>query len=268
MKMAIRTDLALEATALCGDALPKAEWTDGDCRITKIEIKSDDQSRLSGKPKGIYLNIEVGNIATGAVECEKTATVLSRLLSSLLPEFSKALFVGLGNPHLTADALGPKTAEGVLATRHIERRFAESIGLSGLRSVAVMAPGVLGQTGMEAAEIVRAAIKTVEPDAVIVVDALAAADVSRLGKTVQMNNFGIAPGSGVGNRRKELSSRTLGVPTVAIGIPTVAATENEELIITSRDIDLLIKRSGELLAQAVNFSLQRDIDREILLSLV
>jgi spore protease len=268
MKMAIRTDLALEAAALCGDRLPKKEWDDGGCHITKIEIKSDEQSRISGKPKGVYLNIEVGNIATGAIGSEGVAETLSRLLSSLLPEFSKVLFVGLGNPHLTADALGPKTAEGVLATRHIERHFAESIGLKGLRSVAVMAPGVLGQTGMEAAEIVRAAIKTVEPDAVIVVDALAAADVSRLGKTVQMNNFGIAPGSGVGNRRKELSCRTLGVPTVALGIPTVAATENDDLIITSRDIDLLIKQAGELLAQAVNFSLQCDIDREILLSLV
>ena len=263
-----RTDLALEAVAPFSERGMTESRTEGGCEITKIEITDDAQSRRIGKPKGVYYNIDVGNIAAGMGDTETVAETLARVLSSLLPDFKSALVVGLGNPHLTADALGPKTAEGVLATRHIEESFAKSIGLTGLKSVAVLSPGVLGQTGMEAAEIVRSAVKAIKTDVVIAVDALAAAEVSRLGTTVQMNNFGIAPGAGVGNRRRELSRRTLEVPVVALGVPTVAATENETLIITSRDIDLLVKRSGELLANALNFCLQSEIDRKLLLSLV
>ena len=268
--MTLRTDLAIESAAGIkpSDGVGTATRTEGGCKITETRILTDSAAEKTGKPKGTYLTAEVGNIAQGLVEAGGTADVLCRLLCSILPPFSSALVIGLGNPSLTADALGPRTANGVLATRHIEKALAESIGLAGLNSVSVLSPGVLGQTGMEAAEVVRAAVRTVAPDVVIVIDALAAADTARLGTTVQMNNFGIAPGAGVGNRRKEISQHTLGIPVVAVGVPTVTATENENLIITSREIDLLIQRASELLSHAINFSLQQEIDRDILLSLV
>ena len=136
----------------------------------------------------------------------------------------------------------------------------------------MLSPGVLGQTGIETAEIIRAVCDATHPQAVIAVDALAAAGIERLGSTVQLSNAGISPGSGVGNARSELSKTTLGVPVIALGIPTV--TDSATLggvggfIVTPRDIDMLILRASELLAAAINLSLQPDTDEELLLSLV
>lgn len=231
-------------------------------------VSTEEAAKKLNKPIGTYVTVDTGDIASGTVEADGAADILSSVISRFLQNEKSFLVVGLGNMTLTVDALGPLAAEGILATRHIESAFAESIGLTGLKSVSVLAPGVLGQTGMEAYEVIKAVCAAVRPEAVIVIDALAAAEHHRLGKTVQINNFGISPGSGVGNRRREISRQTLGVPVVAIGIPTVAATEHDSLIITSRECDLLTRRSAELIAHAVNFALQPAIGRDILLSLV
>ncbi len=268
--MPIRTDLAIESHAAhAGEGVSMSEKSRGNIKITCVEVETEQASDRLCKPMGRYVTLDVGSIADGLAETDGAAHVLADEIRELLPRFKKALVIGLGNLELTADALGPKTAAGILATRHIKSDFAESIGLSGLKSVAVLSPGVLGQTGMEAAEIIKSVTDAISPDVVIVIDALAAADKKRLGTTVQINNCGIAPGSGIGNRRKEISERTLGVGVIALGVPTVAALEGEEnMILTLRDIDLLTKRAAELLSHALNFALQPNIDPEIILSLV
>lgn len=129
--------------------------------------------------------------------------------------------VGLGNSDITPDALGPKTAKDIFSTRHITKSLAEEVGLPSLRPVSSASPGVLGQTGIESAEMIRGIMNETSPDAVITVDALSARSIKRLGCTVQMTNTGIVPGSGVGNHRAEISRKTLGVPVIAIGVPTV-----------------------------------------------
>lgn len=271
--MFIRTDLAWEAhfsEEKSAEGIKVRERTENGIEITDITVESDTAAERLSKEKGRYITAHIGNISDGLAEAYGAAEVLAEELSRLLPDFSRALFIGVGNPELTADALGPKTANGILATRHIERKFASEIGLDGLKSVAVLSTGVLGKTGMETFEIIKAVCDTVKPDVVITVDALAAADNANIGNTVQICDCGISPGSGVGNRRREISRRTLGVNVIAVGVPTVADFSHvrEGLIVTTRDIDLLTKRAAELLSHAINFALQPDIEREVLLSLV
>lgn len=151
------------------------------------------------------------------------AEELAEELGHFLPEEGCVFLAGLGNRAITPDALGPRVASKVLATRHLRTALSEEelSYLPELRPVCVLAGGVLGQTGMESAELIEAVCKQIQPAAVVAVDALACAELSRLGKTIQMSDSGISPGSGVANRRAELSRRTLGVPVIALGIPTV-----------------------------------------------
>lgn len=185
------------------------------------------------------------------------------------------LVVGLGNEAITPDALGPQAAKMVLATRHIRGEFARTAGLEDLRPTAVMAPGVLGNTGVESGEMAEGVIAVINPAAVVAIDALAAQSLSRLGCTVQLSDTGIAPGSGVGNNRRALNRETLGIPVVAVGVPTVvdAVTLAEELtgreeaagevtprgagmMVTPREVDLMIRRASRLVAMSVNAALQ------------
>ena len=156
----------------------------------------------------------------------------------------------MGNTAITADALGPETNRYVLATRHIAGELRRALGP--LTDVSTVTTGVVGNTGMESAEVVAGMVHTVHPDCVLVVDALAASSADRLGTTVQLSNAGIAPGSGVGNHRREISARVLGVPVVALGIPTVVSSRvlggtAEEMYVTPREIDQLINRGAKLL---------------------
>ena len=188
---------------------------------------------------------------------------------------------GLGNTDITPDAVGPLTAKGILATRHITGQFAESIGLKGLKSVSVISPGVLGKTGIEVRELIIGAAAAVNPDAVIVIDALASKSTERLFKTVQLCDTGISPGSGVKNSRSEISEKTLGVPVIAVGVPTVVDAEtlafeltNKEperesgMFVTPKEVDLLCERISEILSAALNVFLQPEIDEDIILGLV
>ncbi len=212
-------------------------------------------------------------------------------LKSMLPTEGCVLVVGLGNNDITPDALGPKCVSQIFATRHIGSDLAMSIGLPGLRAVAALTPGVLGQTGMETSEIVAAVVERIRPTAVIAIDALAARRLSRLGNTVQMSDTGVSPGSGVGNARTELSEKTLGVKVISMGVPTVvdAVTlvtdvlgeqnaarmgdiridqEFGRMMVTPREIDLMTERAAKLIALSINTALQPSLSLDDILSLI
>ena len=197
----------------------------------------------------------------------------------MIPSSGTALIIGLGNTEITPDALGPTTASRVLATRHIKGEVARATGLENMRPVAVLSPGVLGQTGMETKEILKGMMEVVKPDFIIAIDAMASRMTSRLGCTVQMSDSGISPGSGVGNERPRLCAETIGVPVIALGVPTVVdssvlaydaavrsgLSEREaehlcesaerEVIVTPREVDLLVERASQLLSLAINCAL-------------
>ena len=282
--MNYRTDLALEAALPLEHHLPQGvelhrEERMGICKET-VCITSAAGERAIGKPKGRYSTLslpplwkEDGERMASAVE------ILAQLLRESLPERGLVLTDGLGNPSITADALGPKTAQGILATRHLTAL--EPDFFRQLRPSAVLAPGVLGQTGLESAEIVQAAVEKFSPCAVIAVDALAAGETERLGTTIQLADSGIAPGAGAMNRRQELSRKTLGIPVLALGIPTVCDAVSfaasffpeqehpsksvwryDPLLVTPKEIDQLTNRGAAILSAAINRALQPHLSPE------
>ena len=215
-------------------------------------------------------------------EYEAIKKEIKNALCSLVPNKRESiLIVGLGNREITCDNIGPLTVSKLLATRHIKKELAEKIGLGEIKKVSVLETGVLGNTGMESAEITEAVVKKTKPDAVIVIDALAAGSLSRLYKTIQFCNTGISPGSGVKNSREEISEKSLLVPVIAIGIPTVVEasviarelTKKEdiiptELILTPKECDSKSKQITDILASALNEFLQPSIDSQVISQLV
>lgn len=250
----------------------------GETKITKIKVLSREAALKLGKPEGTYITAEIPPLSEYCAGETETVELLAELLSSLLPGNGTVLTVGLGNKSITPDALGPVSCSMILATRHISGELAESTGLGSLRPSAVFAPGVLGQTGVETAEMIKGVVRLISPCAVIVIDALAARRLSRLGRTVQISDSGIVPGSGVGNSRAEISRRTLGVPVISIGVPTVADAcsvvgddsddESRKMIVTPREIDIVISRAARLVALSVNKALQPHISVDEMLTLV
>ena len=222
MTQQFRTDLAVERTAAAPDLPGIIQETRGKAfSVTEIRIKNDVCGAPIGKPAGRYVTLEAAAISRSSADYEAMAEELAEELGHFLPEEGCVFLAGLGNHAITPDALGPRVASKVLATRHLRTALSEEelSYLPELRPVCVLAGGVLGQTGMESAELIEAVCKQIQPAAVVAVDALACAELSRLGKTIQMSDSGISPGSGVANRRAELSRRTLGVPVIALGIP-------------------------------------------------
>lgn len=283
-----RTDLALEKREILGKKEPEgvesSEFTEGEVSFTKIKILNEKGSEALGKPVGTYITAEIPQLTKNPINDEDTIEAIAKQLRSLLPEDGAVLVAGLGNTDITPDAVGPKSVSMVLATRHIDKSLSEEIGLGELRSVAGFVPGVLGRTGLEAAESVKGIVNSVSPSAVIVVDALAARRLSRLGTTVQLSDTGIIPGSGVGNARKEITERSVGIPVISVGIPTVVDVgtlvndltgsksdipqENRNMIITPREIDIVIERASELIGMAINKALQPDISVDEMMMLV
>ena len=279
-----RTDLALELTEsekYPEDGVLIEKSGSGDVSITKIEIVSEEGEKALGKAMGRYITVEFPPV-TRIADCKELEKSLAKTLAGLFPDKKAPLLVaGLGNTDITPDAVGPLTAGRLLATRHINGQFAKELGLDGIRSVSVLSPGVLGQTGIEASELIKAAVSAVKPAAVIVIDALAARSTERLFTTVQICDTGISPGSGVKNRRKELSSATLSVPVIAVGVPTVVGAEilaeeltgsksrsSEGMFVTPKDVDMLTDRISGILARAMNAFLQPGIEPDILSGLV
>lgn len=278
--MSIRTDLAVEEN-LEENGIKRVRKTVGDTTVCEVEITDPQKALLIRKNVGKYITVEFPSVEK-INSYENIKNCLREALISICPkEVESTLVIGLGNTEITADSIGPETARKLLATRHIAGEFSEKIGLKGLKSVAVLSPGVLGKTGIEVAEITESIVKKIKPQAVIVIDALASGSVNRLFRTIQLSDSGISPGSGVKNSRKELSEKTLGVPVIAVGVPTVVdaltlafeltgkETETEtDMIVTPKDADLLTHRISEILAEALNLFLQPDIDEEILMELV
>ena len=277
-----RTDLALEAHELWRRDAPERpgvavrEHDAFGYGVSVVEVTEPEAARALGKPVGTYVTLDLRPYWTHAADAlERAAEAVGAELRALLPEGAKtALVAGLGNDSMTPDAIGPQVAEHILVTRHLMRDAA----FSSLTAVSVLAPGVLGRTGMEAAETVRGAVHTVRPDVLIAVDALASRSLGRVCTTVQLSDTGIVPGSGVGNRRRALNRETLGIPVVAIGVPTVvdAATLALDILeeagaaeldpaalqgrggvmVTPRDIDAQIRELSRVVGYGIDLALQ------------
>lgn len=302
--MSSRTDLAIELlnemksirnTAEAGveyDDLPESGegytskvYENESSVTTVIDVTDENGEKLFGKPRGRYVTIEVppfgkdGEVADGRMEAIKTE------LSKMLPERGDVLVAGLGNRDITADALGPLAMTQILATRHLSDRLSYEVGLDSLRDVSGIVPGVLGQTGIEVSDIVKSVADLVKPSAIITIDALAARDLSRLGCTVQITDAGVAPGSGIGNGRPKINKQTMGVPVIAIGVPTVISVSSlleenlksstshnpedlKNLIVTPKDIDLLVARAARLISLALNATLFPSLSTTDILSLI
>ncbi len=240
-------------------------------RITEIELLEDHWDHVIGKPKGRYVTLEAEPLGKFSDAYQERAEELAGELSAFLPE-GPVLVAGLGNQEITPDALGPQTAARILATRHLRQELSEEEEfLRSLRQVSVCSCGVMGQTGMEAAEVISAICNSLRPAAVVAVDALACSSLKRLGTTVQICDSGISPGSGVQNSRAALSKETLGIPVIAVGVPTVAdlGIIAEELtgrqaqagmMITPRDIDRLIHQAARLIACSLNLALHPQLE--------
>ncbi len=254
-EMQVHTDLALEARESCGEGeegIPGVnirESVHGDLgvKVTWVEVLDEQGERALGKPCGSYITLEAERMAVHDESChreisEALAGYIRRLLRGVGNPRS-VLVVGLGNQEVTSDSLGPQVLANLRITRHLETgraedrteagkgKEAEAMGKeetagrgdAGRFSVSGIVPGVMAQTGMETAEIIRGIVAETKPGALLVVDALAARSVSRLGTTIQLSNTGIRPGSGVGNHRHSLTRESLGIPVVAVGVPTVVA---------------------------------------------
>ena len=291
--MNFRTDLAIERQEYheketLDGVLSKEETLEG-VKVTTIEIINEDGERLIGKPKGRYITLETDKLYKSSEAFSAASQVLCTKLRNLLPEEGAVLVAGLGNEDITPDALGPKSLGLLLATRHIGSEFAESLGLGNLRSVAGIVPGVLGKTGIETVEIIAGVVKKISPACVIAVDALASRNTARLGTTVQLCDTGVSPGSGVGNLRKGINAETLGVPVIAIGVPTVVDaltmasdilektgvdlseedfSKHRQMMVTPKEIDSLIDKAARLVAMGINLALQESLTAEDIAEIV
>lgn len=292
--MKSNTDLALElAQAMNETTLEGVEVTHRtgeNATITSIVVKNSIGEKTLGKPIGTYVTIEITPFTSDAELFDGRMDAVGQELKALLPTHGLVLVAGLGNEKITPDALGPKTLDYILATRHITEELEQEIALGALRDVATIVPGVLGQTGMETGEVLRGLVDVIHPVAMIVIDALASKSTHRLGCTVQLSDSGIVPGSGVGNHRFEISQKTMGVPVIAMGIPTVVdgATlalslvaqeeaqafsdliepRGAQMIVTPREIDTVIERGAKLLGMSINICMQPEMDAKDLFSLV
>ena len=290
-----RTDLALEAKELWEESAQETselegvkarEEKRGNCSITHVEIINEKGERALGKPQGHYVTLEMPEL----VRREKSdymaaAELLAEELGRLIQVSDKepVMVAGLGNRHLTPDAIGPLAVESVLVTRHLIENIPEHFG--SFRPVSALAAGVMGDTGMESGELLRAAAGAVKPALIIAVDALASRSVQRLFTTIQLTDTGIVPGSGVGNHRMALNQETLGIPVLSIGVPTVvdAATLcidlleqtgytgmdpealrnlGSELFVTPRDVDSWGKTIAKVLGLGISRALHVDLSVE------
>ena len=283
----IRTDLAAEAHELWQQNSEKTTELSGvrardeeieGLSLHRVEILSEEGARALGKPRGTYLTLDVSPFFRHEAESFSRVTrAIGDLLHPLLPEKGTVLVAGIGNAAMTPDALGPRTLDHLLITRHL------GSVLPDFRSVSAIAAGVLGTTGIEVAEWVKGAAHRVRPEAVILVDALAARSVDRLCTTVQIADSGLVPGSGVGNHRMALSRDSLGVPVISVGVPTVveAATlardltgRDEELrgkgtvFVTPDRIDIKLRDRAKLLGYGIDLALHPDLAEEDLAALL
>ena len=269
-----RTDLAVETAEELsssrdifspGTGVTRTESLHCGCPVTRIRVATEDGAALLGRPPGAYVTVDLRPLLSRQEPLlPRAAACLSRELRALLPPGEgTALVVGLGNSAMTPDAVGTAALEHLLVTRHLLQAMPRQF--AGLRPVASLRPGVLSATGVETLELIRGAAAHIRPAVVIVIDALAARSRHRLCATVQLSDTGLTPGSGVGNHRKAVNARTLRLPVVAVGVPTVidgAALCGDEdaapsgLFVTPQAIDRRIRDMGALLGTAITLALQ------------
>ena len=299
--MSIGTDLALEAHDLLqGRGIKKGEIDgvlekvekNGQITVTTIEIINKKGEETLGKPQGRYVTIESPDLMYGLEDyeqaCRKTAEILKEMIGAV--KGKTILAVGLGNDKITPDALGPKAVSGIIVTKHLKENLNVVFGDS-FSDVCAIVPGVLGNTGIEAAEVIKGVADIIKPDSIIAIDALAARSIDRINTTIQLSDAGIQPGAGVGNRRDALSEKSLGIPVIAVGVPTVAAAEAiardalnfatkacekeyeellekgfskniSELIVTPKEIDLVTERAAKTVATSINMALHEGMTFE------
>lgn len=304
---AVRTDLALEAHEMCASEAREEEKIDGvsvdikkhdGISITRIDVTNKNGEEALGKPQGRYVTIEAPDIKYSVEVYERTCKLLAEEIREMAEcgRNSKTLVVGLGNKQITPDALGPDVVKKLMVTGHIKEYKKELLG-DEISAVYAIAPGVLGTTGIESAEIIRGVIDRVHPDLIIAVDALASRSLDRISTTIQISDTGINPGAGVENNRKALNKENLGVKVIAIGVPTVvdAATiasdsidmavsdiNGEELddrykhdmikkaltknigglMVTPKDIDLVVEKTSKTVANGINMALHENLTFE------
>lgn len=302
--MSIRTDLAVEM----------GEWKQlgeedgfletvltGSIPVSKIKIVNENAARLTGKPIGNYATVFFEGAFSDDNLFQEAVEQTARVLREFLKDAKTVLAIGLGNAEMTADALGPKVIDRLIVSRHLKDQLPHLYEELSLGELSALRPGVLGQTGIETAELIRAAAQTVSPHAIVVFDALASRRVKRLCATVQISDTGITPGSGVGNHRSRIDQSSMGIPVISVGVPTVVDaatltadamekirdkmsdeakketwewTEDEgqrlrealggyenNLVVTPQDIDALIDRTAKLLSEAMNLSVHKGLDR-------
>ena len=276
----IRTDLALETQEkmqednidLKGVRFME-EKVDRNLTVSTVVIETENGAKTMGKPKGTYITIEAGNIDEEDEDYHREISIqLAKVLKQLIPVKKKelsVLVVGLGNRAVTPDALGPRVVDNLYITRHIINEYGTyAFGREKMNRVSSIVPGVMAQTGMESMEIVAAVVKETKPDFVIAIDALAARNTKRLNRTIQVTDTGINPGSGVGNHRHGLNEKSLGVPVIAIGVPTVvdaATIVNDTMftLVTAMNQSTELKRIGNSLGQ-LNEMEKYELIRELL----
>lgn len=214
-------------------------------RVERVKITNDNGAQAIGKPIGNYITIDIKKLKLAQEnDISKASEVLSNelrtILDSHIEKQGEILVVGLGNVYVTPDSLGPKVINEIDITRHLINYLPQYVE-EGTRMVSAISPGVLGTTGIETVEILKGIVDNIHPKLVIVIDALASRSIERISSTVQISDTGIVPGAGVGNTRAEISLNTLGIPVVAIGIPTVV----ELATLVSDGIDIFIDRLQE-----------------------
>ena len=278
----VRTDLALEArerfeedAEIRGVSVEEQYDEKRDIRLTKVFIESENGAKAMGKPVGIYITLEAPKLSEEDKDYHREVSeTLADCLRELLGTGKErsVLIVGLGNREVTPDALGPEVVGNLRITRHLVREYGSAaFGTERVHLISGIVPGVMAQTGMETLEIVRGVVEETKPDVVVAIDALAARSTKRLNRTIQISDAGIHPGSGVGNHRHSLTRETIGVPVIAIGVPTVvdAATIVYDAVrdrnavppglntmfVTPKDIDETIKSLSFTISEALNIAL-------------
>lgn len=286
----VRTDLALEEkerfdsdnVEIKGVVLEEKYDEKSEVRVTKVEIQTEKGAKAMGKPVGTYLTLEAPNLAIPDEDyhreiSEEIAGFIDELIvknrkETKLPKEScdfSALIVGLGNRQATPDALGPKVVDNLRVNRHIVQEYGKyAMNLSSAKVISAIVPGVMGQTGMETFEIIRGIVEETHPDFVIAIDALAARNSRRLNRTIQITDTGIRPGSGVGNHRHGLTKESLGVPVLAIGIPTVVdavtiVNDTMENLVAALETSKTLKGMGNIL-KSYNNSEKQELIRELI----
>lgn len=281
-----RTDLAIERLDMVKEeeisGIKQESYTKNNVKVTTIIVDNEHGSEHINKPIGTYITIEPTKFSNLPTNFEDEVEVVSKQIKRLLPENVKsAIVVGLGNSQITPDALGPRVVRYTLATRHLSKEFLAKIKMEELISVSAISPGVLGQTGIESAQIISCLCQELSPEVVIIIDALASKSLERLGTTLQASNTGISPGSGVMNARKELSEQTLKTKVCSIGVPTVVdlnaiigehcagnCEQIAPMMVTPREIDNLIEHAAKLIAYSITKALQPMLSVSEIASLV